>query len=170
MHKKPEDLYAFLGGLGIPYETLEHAPVFTATDEISWGGIDGGVKCKNLFVENKEGQRWLVTLPSAARADMNAIGKQLNSGRLSFVPGEHMLEAIGVPPGHATPFAFLNDCARAGVRPALDEQVAHATRLSVHPLVNSATIMLSGADLMRFFRAFDLHPPIINACKAADAA
>ena len=120
---------------------------------------------QNLFVENKEGQQWLITMPAFARADMNAMGKQLGSGRLSFVKGENMLPVLGVTPGSATPMALINPTAR-NVRVALDEDVATADRMNVHPLINTASTIISGANLIKFLRALNFEPVIIKTTKA----
>jgi Ala-tRNA(Pro) deacylase len=166
--KTPDELYAYLDELGIKHETLHHAAVFTAADTIDWKQLDAGLHCKNLFVENKHGEKWLVTMPADDRADMNAIGKQLCGARLSFVKGEHMMPLLGVPPGSATPFAFLNDSARS-VRVALDEAVITATRLNVHPLVNTASTVVSGADLIKFLKSLGYTIQVIKAGKVAEA-
>ncbi|MGE3771126.1 MAG: prolyl-tRNA synthetase associated domain-containing protein [Bdellovibrionales bacterium] len=169
MPKTPQDLFAFLDGLGIRHQTVEHAPVYTAADEIDWKNVVPGLHCKNLFVENRESRKWLITMPAADRADMNGIGKQLNSGRLSFVKSEHMLGILGVPPGHATPFAMLNDSAR-NVNIAVDEAIPMAPAINIHPLVNTASTIISGADLMHFFRAFGITPTVIKTAKVNAAA
>jgi len=168
--KNPADLFAFLDTLGIAHETLQHPPVFTVHDAIDWGTMDGGLHLKNLFVENKEGRMWLITMPADDRADMNAMGKQLGSGRLSFVKGERMLPILGVPPGSATPFALLNGSAHE-VTAAVDARVPNAPRLNVHPLTNTASTVISGADLMRFYAAVGHDVHIIHTAKAeTDAA
>jgi Ala-tRNA(Pro) deacylase len=168
--KTAADLFAFLDTLGIAHETLWHPPVFTAHDTIDWGTIDGGLHLKNLFVENKEGRKWLITMPADTRADMNAMGKQLGSGRLSFVKGEQMLPILGVPPGHATPFALLNGSAHV-VTAVVDARVPHAPRLNVHPLTNTGSTVISGAGLMHFYAAVGHDVQVIHTTKVEhDAA
>jgi len=169
MPKTPEDLYLYLDNIGIAHETIEHPAVFTAHDVVDWGTMNAGLHCKNLFVENKQGQKWLVTMPADDRADMNAIGKQLCGARLSFVKGENMMPILGVPPGSATPFAFINESARP-VGVALDEAVVKADRLNVHPLVNTASTIVSGSDLLKFLRSLNYEPMVIKTSKDADAA
>lgn len=93
---------------------------------------------------------------------MSLIAEQLGSGRLSFVKPDAMLAVLGVPPGHATPFAMLNESAR-NVQVVLDEQVPAALALNVHPLTNSASTILSGEDLLRFFYALGVQERLIRA-------
>ena len=79
-----------------------------------------------------------------------------------------MMPLLGVPPGSATPFAFLNESARH-VRVALDEAVIAADRLNVHPLVNTASTVVSGSDLVKFLKSLNYGIQIIKAGKAAEA-
>lgn len=157
----PEQLFTLLDTLGIAHQTVTHKPVFTAEDQIDWQSVAPGLHCKNLFVVNKENQRWLVTMPAFDRAGMNAIGKQLGGGRLSFCKPEVMIDVLGVPPGHATPFALMNATPQT-VRIALDHRVAAADSINVHPLHNAASTILSGPDLVRFIRHLGFQPVLID--------
>lgn len=157
----PEQLFTLLDSLNIKHETVTHRPVFTAHDAIDWQNTVPGLHCKNLFVESKSGACWLVTMPAADRADMNAIGKQLGSGRLSFCKPEKMVQVLGVTPGSATPLALIN-AAPSTISIALDKQVAEAPRLNVHPLHNAASTILSGPDLVRFIRHLGFQPTLIH--------
>jgi Ala-tRNA(Pro) deacylase len=67
---------------------------------------------------------------------------------LSFGKAEAMAEILGVTPGSVTPLAAIN-AAPGTVRVVLDERLADAAVVYVHPLRNTATIGLSGADLQR---------------------
>lgn len=157
----PPRLFALLDELAIKHQTVEHPPVFTVHDTIDWQAIAPGLHCKNLFVENKNGERWLITMPAFERAEMNAIGKQLNSGRLSFCKPQTMVDVLGVTPGSATPLALMN-ATPATVKVALDHAVATAPSINVHPLHNAASTIMAGSDLMRFIRHLGFEPALIH--------
>ncbi len=144
----PPELYAYLDGMGISYEVEEHAPVFTI-DEMRELGIKGSV-CKNLFLRDAKGrQHFLVVLPGDRQADLGALAAALGSSKLSFASEERLMKHLGLTKGSVTPFAVIQDPDHT-VQVLLDESLTGMDRLGVHPLVNTATLWISGADLLRF--------------------
>ena len=147
----PPELYAYLDGMGISYEVEEHAPVFTI-DEMRELGIKGSV-CKNLFLRDAEGrQHFLVVLPGDRQADLGALAAALGSSKLSFASEERLMKHLGLTKGSVTPLAVIQDPDHT-VQVLLDESLTGMDRLGVHPLVNTATLWISGADLLRFVRS-----------------
>ena len=147
----PPELYAYLDGMGISYEVEEHAPVFTI-DEMRELGIKGSV-CKNLFLRDAKGrQHFLVVLPGDRQADLGALAAALGSSKLSFASEERLMKHLGLTKGSVTPLAVIQDPDHT-VQVLLDESLTGMDRLGVHPLVNTATLWISGADLLRFLRS-----------------
>ena len=147
----PPELYAYLDGMGISYEVEEHAPVFTI-DEMRELGIKGSV-CKNLFLRDAKGrQHFLVVLPGDRQADLGALAAALGSSKLSFASEERLMKHQGLTKGSVTPLAVIQDPDHT-VQVLLDESLTGMDRLGVHPLVNTATLWISGADLLRFVRS-----------------
>lgn len=147
----PPELYAYLDGMGISYEVEEHAPVFTI-DEMRELGIKGSV-CKNLFLRDAKGrQHFLVVLPGDRQADLGALAAALGSSKLSFASEDRLMKHLGLTKGSVTPLAVIQDPDHT-VQVLLDESLTGMDRLGVHPLVNTATLWISGADLLRFVRS-----------------
>ena len=147
----PPELYAYLDGMGLSYEVEEHAPVFTI-DEMRELGIKGSV-CKNLFLRDAKGrQHFLVVLPGDRQADLGALAAALGSSKLSFASEERLMKHLGLTKGSVTPLAVIQDPDHT-VQVLLDESLTGMDRLGVHPLVNTATLWISGADLLRFVRS-----------------
>ena len=148
---RPPELYAYLDGMGISYEVEEHAPVFTI-DEMRELGIKGSV-CKNLFLRDAKGrQHFLVVLPGDRQVDLGALAAALGSSKLSFASEERLMKHLGLTKGSVTPLAVIQDPDHT-VQVLLDESLTGMDRLGVHPLVNTATLWISGADLLRFVRS-----------------
>ncbi|MDW8371832.1 MAG: prolyl-tRNA synthetase associated domain-containing protein, partial [Geminicoccaceae bacterium] len=61
MPMTPEELLAFLAGLGIDPVTHRHPPVFTVEEAARYTAHLPGGHTKNLFLEDKEGGLWLVS-------------------------------------------------------------------------------------------------------------
>ena len=83
------------------------------------------------------------------------------SGRFSFGPADLMRATLGIEPGAVTPFAAMNDSERR-VSVVLDAALMRHQTLNCHPLVNTMTTSIAGADLVRFLEATG-HPPQIVA-------
>ena len=162
MPTSPEDLIAYLAGLGIETETLDHPPLHTVEDSRALRGDIPGGHTKNLFVKDKKGQVFLLVLGEEATVDLKRVHEKIGAqGRVSFGSAELLEEVWGVRPGAVTPFGAIND--EAGrVRVVLDEAMMRHERLNFHPLVNTRTTGLASADLVKFLRATG-HEPLVVA-------
>jgi Ala-tRNA(Pro) deacylase len=152
-----DELLRFVEELGIDYTLHEHAPVFTAEEALSVVGHIPGVHCKNLFLKDKANALWLVTLPDEKRADLKSLPEKIGSKRLSFGNAALLTEALGVAPGSVTPLALVNDKDKR-VQLVLDRWMMEQELINLHPLVNTATITLRTADLLRFLDALGRKP------------
>ena len=159
-------LYADLQALDIPYDVVEHPAVFTVEESRAVDGDIPGAHTKNLFLKDAGGRFWLVTVPAALRADLKALPAVMGAKRVSFGKGEDMERLIGVTPGSVTPLGAIADAAGA-VTIVLDASLASADRVNCHPLRNTATLGLSGADLVRALTHWG-HPPVIVDVPAQD--
>ena len=152
-------LYADLESLGIAWTALEHEAVFTVEESEAIHAALPGAHTKNLFLKDSGGAFFLVTVDHAVRVDLKALAPVIGAKKLSFGKAEDMEALLGVTPGAVTPLAAMNDT-DGKVRVVLDERLAGADMVNVHPLRNTATIGLTGADLMRALAHWG-HPPQI---------
>lgn len=143
-------LYELLDELGIQYEYIEHpeAPTIEIAKKY-WEGHDAK-HCKNLFFRNHKGnQHYLVLLDCDADMDIHSIEKQLHQGKLSFASPERLMKYLGVLPGSVTPFGLINDTEHH-VIVFIDKNLEQAERVSFHPCVNTASLIVKREDLIRF--------------------
>jgi len=144
-------VYAALDALGIAYDRYEHPAVFNATDAAQYWNPIAGTQCKNLFLRNKKGDRhYLAVLEISKRADLKDLVKLVGDDRLSFGSPERLMAKLGLTPGSVSPFGLLND-ADGSVRVLVDADLRGAERLIFHPNINTASVVVSWADLERFF-------------------
>ena len=143
-------VYAALDALGIRYDRYEHPAVFNADDASKhWDPIDA-VQCKNLFLRNKKGDRhYLVVVEIGKRVDLKDLVKLVGDDRLSFGSPQRLAAELGLTPGSVSPFGLIND-ADGSVRVLIDEDLRGAPRLIFHPNINTASVVVSWADLERF--------------------
>lgn len=143
-------VYAALDALGIRYERYEHPAVFNAEDAAQFWDPIHGTQCKNLFLRNKKGDRhYLVILEISKRADLKDLVKLVGDDRLSFGSPERLMAKLGLTPGSVSPFGLINDT-DGSVRVLLDADLRGAERLIFHPNINTASVVVSWADLERF--------------------
>ncbi|QDM41286.1 prolyl-tRNA synthetase associated domain-containing protein [Altererythrobacter sp. TH136] len=154
-------LLADLAALHIPYAAHEHAAVFTVAESRALDAGIPGAHTKNLFLKDAAGAFWLVTVPAEARIDLRALPQAIGCKRVSFAKPEAMQSLLGITPGSVTPLAMIN-AVPDSVTVVLDEGLAAAGRINVHPLRNTGTLGLSGSDVLRLLRHWG-HTPVIAA-------
>ncbi len=153
-------LLATLDTLGIAHDNIRHDAVFTVEESEGLHTAIPGLHTKNLFLKDKDGRFWLVTVEAHARVDLKALPAAIGAKKLSFGKAEDMERLLGVSPGAVTPLAAINDV-DGTVSVVLDATVASAPRVNVHPLENIATVGLSGADLVKALAAWGHSPAVI---------
>ncbi len=166
------DLFSLFEALAIDHQTVEHRPVYTVDEGRDLKvGMPGG-HSKNLFLKDKKGALYLAVAWCDTAVDLVGLGKALGAkGRLSFGRPELMSDTLGVIPGAVTPFALINETARAIREVVLDRTLLQYEKVWFHPLENSATTGLGVEDMLKFIRHCGFEPRIIDLCAplAADA-
>ncbi|HWW58690.1 MAG TPA: prolyl-tRNA synthetase associated domain-containing protein [Sphingopyxis sp.] len=152
-------LLADLGVLGIPFAAHEHDAVFTVAESDAVHAAMPGVHTKNLFLKDKGGAFWLVTVPSDARVNLKALPAAIGCKHVSFGKAEDMERLLGIAPGSVTPLAAIN-AMPGSITVVLDAPLVAADMVNVHPLRNTATLGLSGAAILDLLRHWG-HQPLV---------
>ena len=161
----PAFLAAALAALDIVPVCVEHPPLRTVADaEMHWDKL-AGMAVKNLFIKDAGKQYWLVVLPAERSIDPKLLAPIIGSRRISFGSAEDLAAILGVAPGAVTPLAAINDRANQ-VRIVLHAAMLDAPAVLVHPLVNTATLILPPQDLLRFLAAHGAAPAILDLSAA----
>ena len=151
-----QEIYDTLDKLKIPYESVEHEPVFTMEDMDKLGLPEKGCICKNLFLRDAKGKRhFLITLPEDKQVDLKQLSKKIGSTTLSFASAERLDKYLGLKQGSVTPFGLINDKDHA-VEMFFDQDLAKAKRIGIHPCDNTATVFLTFKDLEKFLFQLDV--------------
>lgn len=154
-------LLAKLDELAIAWTMHEHEAVFTVEASARLHDEIAGLHTKNLFLKDGGGQFWIVTAPHDASVDLKALPAAIGSKKVSFGKAEDMEHLLGILPGSVTPLAALNDDAGL-VRVVIDARLAGGETVNVHPLRNTATLGLSGHDLLAFLTAIGHAPQVVE--------
>lgn len=161
----PAILADAFAALGLSPRMVEHPPLRTVADAHEYWDRLPGMAVKNLFLKDAGGQFWLVVLPAEMSVDTKALAGVIGSKRISFGSAEALVRVLGVEPGAVTPLAMINDSDHQ-VRLVLHAGMRDAEAVLVHPLVNTATLLLPPADLLRFLDRCGSAPRIIDLTPA----
>jgi len=145
-----KDLYDLLDKLSINFDYHEHPPVNTIEDALlHWKDFNSG-RCKNIFFRNHKGNRhYLVILEHLRQLDIHDLEKRLKQGKLTFVSDHRLKKYLGVEPGSVSPFGLINDIEHH-VYIFIDEKLEGFERLAFHPNVNTASLVVSKSDFLKF--------------------
>lgn len=157
-------LLSALDARGIAWSLHEHEAVFTVEASKRLHDELPGAHTKNLFLKDSGGQFWIVTAPHDASIDLKALPGAIGCKKVSFGKAEDMEALLGVAPGSVTPLAAFNDKGLA-VRVVIDSRLADVARIWVHPLRNTASLGIAGADLLAFLTDTG-HPPLVTLLPA----
>lgn len=163
-----ERLYADLTEARIAYQVHEHPAVFTVAESAA---IKTDINClhtKNLFLKDASGAFFLLTVPADARIDLKRVHPLLQCRRFSFGKPDAMEALIGVTPGSVTPLAMINADVGA-ITLVLDEALAVDQPVGVHPLRNTATMVLKGTDILAAAKTWGHDPRVVDLPKISEA-
>jgi Ala-tRNA(Pro) deacylase len=146
----PEKVFQTLNKLNIPYQSHEHPPTPSVEDALPyWTNIDA-THCKNLFFRNHKGNKhYLVIFHYLKQLNIKQLEQLLKQGKLSFASEKRMLKYLGLKPGSVSPFGLINDTDKH-VQLFIDEDLLHAERLSFHPNINTATLVIGTEDFLKY--------------------
>ena len=146
------NVYKVLNELGISFEYYEHPPVPTVNEAaIYWKDIKA-THCKNLFFRNHKGDRhYLVIFEYSHNIQVKDLEQRLKQGKLSFASDKRMQNYLGLSPGSVSPFGLINDKAKH-VHVFLDKNFENSERISFHPNLNTASLVLSYNGFLRFLK------------------
>jgi Ala-tRNA(Pro) deacylase len=133
----------------VPFERYDHLPVYTVEDAQKVEGNRQETKVKNLFLRNRKGNRHYLLIALETQAiDLGELAKLIGESALGLASPQRLKEYLGVLPGAVGPFGLVNDVNHA-VAVLLDERLRTAKQLGFHPNINTATLVISGADLVK---------------------
>lgn len=143
-------LYRILEELNIHFEYYEHPPAPTIEEAMKYWKDLQATHCKNIFFRNHKGNRhYLVILEHRQQMVIRDLEQRLKQGKLTFASPKRLIKYLGVEPGSVTPFGLINDVANH-VHVFLDNKIRLSDTISFHPNVNTASLVISFADFIRY--------------------
>lgn len=144
------EVFKVLNDLRVEFEIYEHKPLPTIEIAMEvWKDIDC-THCKNLFFRNHKGNKhYLVILESNHKLVVKDLEQRLKQGKISFASPKRMSKYLGLTAGSVSPFGLINDTENQ-VHLFLDENLKRAKKISFHPNINTASLVLKFEDFLKY--------------------
>lgn len=153
-----QEFLAFLDANNFAYERLEHPAVFTCEELAAHRPSVPAVSTKNLFLCDKKGRRFFLAVTACEKTvNLSKLAEQLGAPHLRFASEENLQRLLGVTRGSVTMMGLANDTEQV-VELWIDSEIWQGEYFLSHPLVNTATLILSKPELEQFF-ALTKHTP-----------
>ena len=156
--------------LGIAFERVDHAAVYTTEEASRLVPPLPGAKAKNLFLRDAHGPgHCLVVVPYEKRVDLSQLARALGLRKLTFGSPENLQRLLGVTPGAVSVLGVVCDD-QCEVRVVIDEGLWQADALQCHPLVNTATLSVPLPGLRQLLAATGHEPEVLDVPARAEPA
>jgi Ala-tRNA(Pro) deacylase len=146
-----QEFLAFLDANDFAYRRIEHPAVFTCAEAELHRPKLTAVSTKNLFLCDKKKRHYFLMVTSCEKTvRLDDLKEQLGVSHLRFGPEADLERLLGVGRGSVTMMGLVNDTNHL-VALWIDDKIWAGEQFLCHPLVNTATLVLSKAELERFF-------------------
>ncbi|MBN1452144.1 MAG: prolyl-tRNA synthetase associated domain-containing protein [Anaerolineales bacterium] len=146
-----QEFLDFLDTNRFTYQRIEHPAVFTCAEAALHRPDMPAVSTKNLFLcDKKKRHYFLVVTDCEKTVRLDDLKAQLGVSHLRFGSETDLMRLLGVGHGSVTMMGLVNDTEHK-IKLWIDEEVWGEDQFLCHPLVNTATLVLSKAQLERFF-------------------
>lgn len=144
-----KQVITYLETNNIPYEVIDHEPIYTITQLNDMDYPDKEKVAKNLFLRNDSGKsHYLVLVRSDKKVDLKDLRQQIGSSRLGFASEERLMKHIGITKGSVSPLGVINDTSES-IPVLIDEDLRGEMRIGVHPNTNTATLWMTHDSIVK---------------------
>ena len=151
MFTTEKDFLEFLDANHFAYQRIVHPAVFTCAEAELHRPKTPAVSTKNLFLCDKKARRFFLAVTACEKTvKLDSLALQLGVANLRFASEENLQSILGVTGGAVTMMGLANDTEHQ-VELWIDAEIWPGDYFLSHPLVNTATLVLSKTELIRFF-------------------
>ena len=148
--------------LDIKYEMVDHPAAKTTAEADAYIAGKIGVRTKSMFLKDKKKNFYLVIMDDAKRMDFKEFQELTGTKRISMAHDSDIEDQLGLEAGIVSPFGIMNNAAH-NIQIYFDQDMLDENiPLTFHPNINTHTIFLSAADLMKFIKAQGFDYQIID--------
>ncbi len=145
------EFLAYLDANGFTYQRIEHPAVFTCAEAELHRPQAAAISTKNLFLCDKKARRFFLVVTACEKTvRLDLLSTQLGVPHLRFGSEENLMRLLAVTRGAVTMMGLVNDRDHL-VELWIDAEIWQSEYFLSHPLVNTATLILTKPELERFF-------------------
>lgn len=146
-----KEFLEFLDANHFAYQRVEHPAVFTCAEAELHRPKTPSVSTKNLFLCDKKARRFFLAVTACEKTvKLDVLASQLGVANLRFASEENLQRLLGVTRGAVTMMGLANDKDHL-VELWIDAEIWRGEYFLSHPLVNTATLIISKIELEQFF-------------------
>jgi Ala-tRNA(Pro) deacylase len=151
MFTSEQEFLDYLNVHHFDYQRIEHPAVFTCAEAELHRPKLPAVSTKNLFLCDKKARCFFLAVTACEKTlKLDELSSRLGVPHLRFGSEENLTRLLGVTRGAVTMMGLANDTEHK-VELWIDTEIWRGEYFLSHPLVNTATLILSKAELQRFF-------------------
>ena len=148
-----KDIYDLLKKEKIAYQAFEHEKVYTMDDLDRIMSPHKEAYAKNIFIrDDKKRHYYLLSIKKNKKIDLKKFRTIYNTRPLSFATPLELQNILKLSVGSVTPLGLLNDKNNM-VSFYIDKDLfSYPGIIAIHPLVNTATIIINTEDLIKIIK------------------
>jgi Ala-tRNA(Pro) deacylase len=152
MISSEREFLEFLDANQFEYRRVEHPAVFTCAEAEMHRPDVPATSTKNLFLCDKKARKFFLVVTSCEKSvNLEELSSELGIKHLRFGSEQNLERLLGVTRGAVTMMGLANDTGQQAEL-WIDADIWQSDHFLSHPLVNTATLILSKPELERFFR------------------
>jgi Ala-tRNA(Pro) deacylase len=145
-----QELLNFLNANQFAFQRIEHPAVFTCAEADLHHSDITAISTKNLFLCDKKARRFFLAVTTCEKTiNLDGLSSQLGVSHLRFGSEENLGHLLGVSRGSVTLMGLANDTEHK-VELWIDSEIWQGEHFLCHPLVNTATLIMTKMELERF--------------------
>jgi len=151
-----KNIYDKLEALEIEFEYYKHEPIPTIELAlVHKKGIDA-THCKNIFLRNHKGKKhYFVVIEQSKAVNIRQLELLLKQGKLSFASEKRLDKYLSVKAGAVSPLGLIYDTEQ-NTKVFIDHELKEAEKLSFHPNVSDASLVLKTPDLIKYLESINI--------------
>lgn len=139
-----EKIIGILDADKIPYEIIEHEPVYTNPTMAAALNVTESETVKSLVLLTKEKEMVVLVMPGDKRVDWKKAAAGIGTKKVSFAKPEAVLEKVGCEVGCVPPFGQLTE-----LPIFMDPELAKKDTVYFNPGVHDKSFKIKAWDLKK---------------------
>jgi len=131
----------------IPYEVLEHAPVYTSEEAARVRGVELKTGVKALVLKTERGSFVMGLVAADRKVELKSLAKIVGAKRLQLASPQEVLRITGCEIGSVHPFGNLH-----GLPTYMDNSVLENDMVNFNAGLHTVSIQMRVRDLVKAIR------------------